>query len=135
MRTKPSESELTNLPTWSQDERLHYFLTRAVEAEEIWSLGNASGWELREQDGRTLAAVWPYQDLARLNLSADGLSASPQATSLDHFFEKILPIMIEQGIDLEVLSLPAIPGKLIAAAELHALLESMLESGEYFLEG
>ena len=117
------------------NERLHYFLTRAIEAEEIWSLGNANGWELQQRDGRELVPIWPYLELARINKIQKISTASPQATSLDHFFQNILPSMIEQKIDLEVVCMPGTAGRLITATDLYAILEGMLEAGEYYLEG
>ena len=135
MRHRPSESEISGLSHMSQAERLSYFLSRSMEVEEIWSLGNASGWELQERDGRSFVYVWPYIDLARMNLADDSGSSSPQATSLDHFFQNILPIMIQQKIDLDVLSLPGCAGRLIAASDLYTMMESLLESGEYYIEG
>lgn len=135
MRYKPSETEISSLPHMAPVERLSYFLSRALEAEEIWSLGNSSGWELQERDGRTLVPIWPYLEMARMNIPADPTSVSPQATSLDHFYQNILPLMIEQQIDIEVLGMPGSAGRLIAASDLYAMLESMLEAGEYYIEG
>ena len=135
MRYKASESEISSLATMAHAERLNYFLTRTMEAEEIWSLGNADGWELQERDGRTLVPLWPYRELADMNIPLDTSSASPQATSLDHFFQNVLPVMIKQQIDIEVIGMPETPGRIIAASDLYALMESMLESGEYYIEG
>lgn len=134
MRYRATEDEIVNLPSMAPVERLNYFLTRTVEAEEIWSLGNTNGWELQERDGRTVVHVWPYVELARLNLPPDSASASPQATSLEHFFQNILPIMIEQEIFLDIISMPEAPGRLIAASDLYTMLESMLESHEYYFD-
>lgn len=135
MRYKPSETEISSLPDMAPAERLSYFLSRALEAEEIWSLGNSAGWELQERDGRTLVPVWPYLEMARMNIPADTTSVSPKATSLDHFYQNILPMMIEQQIHIDVLCMPDSAGRLIAASDLYAMLESMLESGEYYIEG
>lgn len=135
MRYKASDSEISNLPGMPAVERLTYFLTRAMEAEEIWSIGNANGWEMQDRDGRTVIPVWPYVELAQMNLSDNDSDASPQATSLDHFFERVLPMMIEQQIDLEVIGMPGTAGRLIPASDLYTMLESMLESGEYYIEG
>jgi hypothetical protein len=135
MRYKPSDHEMQHMANWDAEERLQYFLTRVTEAEEIWSLGDSNGWELREQEGKTRIPVWPYQELARMNMQQDSAVASPQATSLDHFFQVLLPTMIDQHIDVEIIAMPGLAGNIMPSNRLYQMLESMLEAGDYYLEG
>jgi len=135
MKYKPSNTELSELDSYSTKERLHYFLTRAVESEEVWGLSNQSGWVMREADEQTILPVWPYQGLAENCAENEWQNYVPGAVSLEHFVYKLLPVMIAQEIKVEILPTTNQPGNLLDARELSSLLEGMLESGEYYMEG
>lgn len=139
MRYSPSETEISSLAAWSGERRVEYFLSRVSEAEEVWSIGNASGWELREDAARAWVRVWPYRELAALNLARgedlDAEGAEAMATSLDHFVQHLLPMMAERGIALEVLSMPGRMGDVVDASRLTSMFEGILEAGDYYLEG
>jgi hypothetical protein len=135
MKYQPSILELSETDTYSAKQRLHYFLTRAVESEEVWGLSNQSGWVMREHDKQTILPVWPYQMFAAKCAINDWQDYKPGAVSLEHFVYKLLPVMIEQEIIVEILASTNQPGNLLDARELSSLFEGMLESGEYYMEG
>jgi hypothetical protein len=135
MRYEPSSNELSAMAAMPAQERLHYFLTRSVESEEIWGLGDGSGWVVKEVDGRTLLPVWPYRVLAGVCAEGEWEDQVPSAVSLEHFLHHVLKIMMDQDIQVEVLPTTAAEGEALDAGRLLSLFESMLDSGEYFLEG
>ena len=135
MKYKPSISELSEVVNYDTKERLHYFLTRAVESEEVWGLSNQSGWVMRDHNNQTILPVWPYQIFAAKCATNEWQDYKPGAVSLEHFVYKLLPVMIAQEIKVEILPTTDQPGELLDARELSSLFEGMLESGEYYMEG
>lgn len=131
MHHQPTPTELADLPDMPDQERIDYFLTRAIECEEVWGHADAEGWIMHEDDGKTILRVWSYQDLASdcigdANLSADSLSLERFIEVLEH---------TEERIHLEILPLPQRPGALLDAREALGMFESLIDSGAYFLEG
>lgn len=114
-------------------QRLEYFLTRVMEAEEVWSLADNQGWVMREEGDKTILSLWPYRQCADACIVETDLQS--HATSLDHFVESILHTLIAEGIDLEILPSREASGALLSAIELQSMFKSLMESGEYFLEG
>ena len=135
MKFKPSATELIEIDSYEATERLHFFLTRAIESEEVWGLSNASGWVMKDSDDQTILPVWPYQQMATICAVNEWQNYVPGAVSLEHFVYTLLPVMIEQGIKVEILPTANQPGNLLAAEELASIFEGMLESGEYYMEG
>lgn len=134
MQYHPSEQELHESLAKPPQERFHYFLTRALEGEEIWSVGDSNGWLLNDSNGITTVCVWPYRELAVTYGSAGG-SSRPLAVSLEHFVYKLLPIMIEQGIKINLFPTTLERGLVLEPQELLSIIESMMDSGEYYMEG
>ncbi len=131
----PSEAELSSLKSASAEERLHYFLTRAMESEEVWGLGDRSGWRIKEVADKEMIAVWPYKPLAEACAGEDLGAAQADAVSLEQFVDRVLKLMADQRLLVEVFPTPTQPGHILHARELGELFESMMDSGEYFLEG
>lgn len=132
MHHAPTQSERAFLDDADPTERLEYFLTHALEAEEVWSLRNGLDWAMQEKTGMTILPVWPYAELASAH-NQD--SYTPDAVSLEHFIYTLLPQMIEQKIHIEVLPTPTHPGAILAPDTLFEIIERKMDSGEYFLEG
>lgn len=135
MRYLVSPSELQQVESYEPEDRLGYFLSRAIEAEEIWGLSNESGWVMKDQDEYSILPVWPYHQMATNCATNEWKNYSAGAVSLEHFVYKLLPVMIEQDIQVEILPTVGKPGKRIKASELASIFESLLESGEYYMEG
>lgn len=135
MRYTPTDTELNMLQTASLDERFMYAITRMVECEEVWSLGDEDGWTVHELDGSNVIPIWPYQALAEnyaVNNKADLL---PQSTSLEQFIYSLLEQCTAAEIELDILPSNSYPGKRLTAAALYDVLHNMLDTGQYFLEG
>jgi len=135
MKYKPSNSEIYQIRVSNSEDRLHYFLSRVIEAEEVWGMGDSNNWLLNEIDGRLLLPVWPYESLANECIHPDAETDGLDAMSLEQFIYRILPSMAQQNIAVEVLPSKTQAGKIVTAQELLNLLEGLMESGEYYLEG
>ncbi|MBI1423271.1 MAG: DUF2750 domain-containing protein [Gammaproteobacteria bacterium] len=133
MRYAPSQQELQEIAGMQAAQRLQYFLTRVIEAEEVWSLADEQGWVMRENGDMAVLPIWPYRQCADACITETDLHA--HATSLDHFVESILHTLITQNIYVEVLPARETGGVLLSAGELRSMFKSLMESGEYFLEG
>ncbi len=133
MHYQPTSTELSDIPGMSDSQRIYYFLTRAIESEEIWGHADAQGWIMRNEDDKTILSVWPYKTLAHDCLPDETLST--QAISLEHFIDTLAQALTQQSIHLEILSLPHQAGAIIEAAELLNMFKSLMESGTYFIEG
>lgn len=135
MQFKPTYNESISLSGMDETERMQYFLTRSIETEEIWALSDSQGWILREQDNKTILQLWPYQQLANEYANAHQESYFPSATSLDHLVHSLLSHLIEQDIKVELMPVKQSSGIYITAQKLNELYESLLEAGDYYLEG
>jgi len=133
MRYEPTGHELNEIAGMVAQQRMHYFLTRTVESEEVWVLADPQGWVMRDDAGKTILSVWPYRQFAED--CADSADLRPHATSLDHFIESVMLVLVSQGVYIEVLPTRQQGGILIAAAELLEIFEGLVDSGEYYLEG
>lgn len=135
MKYQPSETELQELELYDPKEQLHFFLSRVIESEELWGLGNASGWVMKEINEQSILPVWPYEIFAENCAAMEWQDYTATAVSLEHFVYKLLPIMNKQNIKVEVFPSKSHPGSLVKATELASLFEGMMESGEYYMEG
>ncbi|MCV6636246.1 DUF2750 domain-containing protein [Candidatus Albibeggiatoa sp. nov. NOAA] len=131
MPLAPNSEQQAAFAQFSAQERIEYFLTRTMEAEEVWVHADDEGWLMREEDDKTILPVWPYENLARANLIG-GMVA--QATSLEHFID-ILNYNRNRGIDLDIMPLPDQPIVIAPVTEILSMYESLIDSGSYFLEG
>ena len=135
MKYLPSATELLEVESCAEKERLHFFLTRAIESEEVWGLSNPSGWAMKEDKGLSILPVWPYEQMAINCAANEWQDYVPGAVSLEHFVYNLLPVMIKRDIKVEILPTKSQPGHLLAPRDLVSLFEGMLESGEYYMEG
>lgn len=135
MQFDPTPSELDLLRNADESSRLHYFLTRAVETEEIWALSDSQGWILLESHGHDILRIWPYKQMASDYALSMQLGHYPSATSLDNFVYNVLRQLIEQNVRLEIMPSKEFNGTLFSAEKLYELFNGVLESGEYYLEG
>lgn len=133
MRYVPSPRELENVSQMTSQQRLQYFLSRVFEVEEVWGLADNQGWIIQEEGEKVLLRIWPYREFAEACRFESDLRT--QAISLDHFYEHTLEMLIDRNICLDILSIPDAQGSIIDASELQGIFNSLMDSGEYFLEG
>jgi len=135
MQFSPTDNELTETASMTKSELLQYFVSRTAEVEEVWGLSDKSGWVLREDDGVVSLPVWPYQKYSLACATENWVNQVPDAVSLEHFIFKILKKLMNEGIMVEIMPNEHGSGQLIDPNVLFVLFESVIESGEYYLEG
>lgn len=135
MQYKPSKIELNAVAEYSDKEKLQYFLQRVIESEEIWGLGNESGWVTRISDNRNCLPVWPYQEYAADCITGEWEEQQAQEMSIEQFTTKVLPLLKENDMDVEIFPTAKMQGQVIAANVLLDYLESTIDAGEYYMEG
>ena len=135
MKYLVSPSELQQVESYDPEERMQYFLSRTIEAEEIWGLSNASGWVIKDDGEQSILPIWPYQQMAASCAVNEWKNYNAGSVSLEHFVYKLLPIMKQQGIRVEILPTAGEAGKKVDSEKLASIFDNMMESGEYYMEG
>jgi len=135
MKYAPSESELKQLSNMSDEERFNYCLAHMAETEEVWGLAEPQGWVIGEKDAQSTLPIWPYKEFAVQCKSAQWAAAEPQAISLEQFVYKVSQMLIENQMMMEVFPTITAAGKIMEPKAFFKILENIMESGEYFMEG
>lgn len=134
MHHAPTSAEAKFLIDASSEELLSYFLTRAMESEEIWGLSNASGWIMRDYGETTYLPVWNYAVMADACAIDELSDYAADSTSLEHFVYDILPKLRDMDVGVEFLATPERQGILLTAERLFEIFERKLDSETYFPE-
>lgn len=135
MHHAPTPGETKFLAEVSSEEKLDYFLTRAMECEEVWGLHNASGWIMRDHGETTFLPLWNYAVMAEGCAIADLSDYTADSISLEHFVYGILPQLQDMDVGVELLATPERQGILLKADALFEILERKLDAETYFPEG
>lgn len=135
MKYAPTNKELDLLSQMSEEERLTYCLTRIAESEEVWGLAESQGWVINDNSQQSALPIWPYKAMANLCINEDRINAEAQAISLEHFVYNVSQQLIENSIAVEVFPTIESPGHIMEAKAFFKVLENIMESGEYFMEG
>lgn len=135
MHHAPTAAEAKYLVDARSEEKLDYFLSRAMECEEIWGLNNASGWIMRDYGETTCLPVWNYAVMADACAIDELSDYAADSTSLEHFVYGILPQLRDMEVKVELLATPEQKGIQLTAEVLFEILERKLESAEYYPEG
>lgn len=134
MRHSPYESEYAAVQTMSDNQRLEYFMSRVFEAEEVWFLNTRAGKHLRPVENTHAYIVWPYKRFATEAALDHWQDAHPSSCSLEYFMDQTLEELIAEDITLDVMPRGEQPGCLINPARLRAILQGMIDAGEYRLD-
>lgn len=135
MQFIPTANEFELIASMSEAGLLEYFLTRVAEVEEVWGLGDDTGWIMRETGETTSLPVWPYRQLAIDSAEDEWQNQVANAVSLEHFIFNVLTMLIDANIMVEIMPGPNRQGQLMNPRELFQLFESIVDSGEYYIEG
>lgn len=136
MRYEPYEDEYASVPRMNDAELLQYFLSRIYETEEVWGLKEGgANWMTYTPEGEELQPLFAYKRYAEEAAVEDWEVMIPVAESLEFFMERTLKRLEEQNIVLEVMPRQSGRGSLVTARQLYSILEGMIDSGEYTMEG
>lgn len=131
--TKP---EVGVFDTAASLQLLQSFLRSIMEIEEVWGLGDNTGWVLRDHDdGSVSLPVWPTREHACEMAVGEWQDQESVAVSLDHFIENILDKLKDSGYMIEISPTASEKGVLLAAKKFSEMLEGMIDAGEYYMEG
>ncbi len=134
MRHSPYSSEYEALKSMSDTGRLEYFMSRVFEAEEVWFLNNKNSYFFYECAGETRFVVWPYKVFATEAALDHWHDGAPAACSLEYFLDQTLEFLHNNNIILDILPRGDTPGCLISPKRLQAILQGMIDAGEYRLD-
>ncbi len=136
MRYEPYQQEYASVPAMSDAELFDYFLSRVFENEEIWGLKEGGAyWMSYELDGHEVQPLFAYKRYAEEACVGDWEVLIPVAESLEYFLERSLNRLIEQNITLEIMPRKSAHGCLVAPQKLRSILEGMIDSGTYSMDG
>lgn len=136
MRYEPYEQEYAAIPAMTDSDLLDYFLSRVFENEEVWGLKEGGTyWMSYELDGREVQPLFAYKRYADDAAVGDWEVLIPVAESLEYFIERSLMRLIDQNIFLEIMPRPSRSGCLVSPQRLLSILESMIDSGTYSMDG
>ncbi len=135
MRFAPSLKEQALLDELPMEERFHYAVPRICECEEVWSLGGENGWQIRDMEDKAVISIWPYRQMALEYAQGELTESTPICVSLEHFLYQLLRQCQDNDITMEICPAPGKRGYMISAAQLHEVLENMVETDSYFIEG
>lgn len=135
MRTTPTKAELTRFEAFSEEDFFLYAVTRMIECEDVWSIGGDEGFAILEKGDQPYITIWPYQQFAQEYCTDEYAAKRPVSISLEMFVENLIPQCQDQGIAIEVFARPGKKGHWISAKDLDKILEQMMESGTYHMDG
>jgi hypothetical protein len=112
------EQEVTAVCSLSADERVEYFIKRAVGYEEVWGL-KEDGWKLSaNSSGLKVFQVWPFDDYAKLCCVGEWAGCVPASMPLDLFLDTFVPNLNDQRIAVGVFYTPSDAGVLMPPYDL-----------------
>ena len=120
---------------YNDEQRLHYFLSRLIELEEVWGLANADGWLLLENNEQWNLPLWPSEILARRYRQGKWEDHDTHSISLEHCLDQLLPLMSSKSIDARLLPSPTHAGLILSADSLMEIMQASIDAGEYYMEG
>lgn len=136
MKYTPYEDEYAAVPDMTEAELLEYFLYRVFETEEIWGLKeSALQWLTHEVNGQLVQPLWPYKRYADEAAIEQWENFVPVAVSLEYFMEQTLNELAMNDIFIEIMPRKLATRCLISPHRLHSILEGMMETSEYTLDG
>lgn len=136
MRTKIDQNEVNRILQTPSVERLSYFLHSLIETEEVWGVGDESGWILKElSDGSSVLPIWPHREFTTHLLVGDWEDQTSKAVSLEHFVYEVLAMLKKNDIPVEVFPIEGQEGEILSAQQMFETLEGMIDAGEYYMEG
>lgn len=135
MRYSPYESEIRDVASMGEAELFEYFLLRAFEAEEVWTLLEGDQWQLITTEEGVRLPIWPYEYFAKEAAEDRWPDTSTCAESLEFFLYESLQELADKDIMLEIMHRPDQGGCLVSPQRLSSILLGMMDAGEYVLEG
>lgn len=97
---------INSILTLSEQKRYEYTIKRIADSELVWLLDD-NGWISYGDDfGNILLPIWSEQEFAELNAINEWETAKPTPMEVEEFLLVLIPMLIEQNINLAIFPLP-----------------------------
>lgn len=131
MTWHPTEKEMEAVLRLPGPQRYQHFVSKIVDAEEVWSLWKDEGWALSTiSDGRETVPIWPHASYAQVCARDAWQGYLPKAISLDAWINRWGPGIEGDGRLVAVFPTPDDKGIVVDAKRLNEDLKSELEKYE-----
>jgi hypothetical protein len=128
MSWTPNEKEIESVIGLPASERYKYFVKKAADTEQVWSLRKDVGWATSADDaGRICIPVWPHARYAAACANENWAEYEPQSIELDAWLERWLPGMQRDGRLAAVFPTPTNQTVNVPPARLKGDIEAELE--------
>lgn len=92
MSYRMHENHFQNVMNMSSNERLHYFVNKVADWEQLWGVKDSGGWLVpTNNDGFTYFPVWPHPLLAKRATDQRYSGCEVTEIGLDLFLTELLP--------------------------------------------
>lgn len=97
-----NKKKVENILSLPNQDRYDYFIRKAADFEEVWSLYN-EGWALLDDsNGNELIPFWPEEVFANLCATDQWQSYKPRSIDMESFLTKWLPGMEKDGKNVSI---------------------------------
>jgi len=111
--------------------RYDYFIGKVTDWEEVWSVGEGTGWSLLSgADGLEVVPVWPAAAYAQACCVDEWKNCTPKAIPLAQWMEKWIPGMEADKKTVAVFPLPHGKGIVVKPSDLKLDLDEALRAYE-----
>ncbi len=136
MRYEPYDEEHAEVPAMNNAQLFNYFLMRVYETEEVWGAKEVSTrWFTYPLKGQETLPLWAYKRYAEESAVGEWEHLIQAAESLEFFMDRTIPQLIADKVQLEIMPRKEGPGALVLPEQLHSILEGIMDSGQYSMEG
>jgi hypothetical protein len=98
MSWTPNDKEIESVIRLPASERYKYFVKKAADAEQVWSLRKDAGWATSVDDaGLICVPVWPHAKYAAACANESWAGFEPHRIELEAWLERWLPGMQRDG--------------------------------------
>lgn len=98
MSWTPNDKEIESVIRLPASERYKYFVKKAADTEQVWSLRKDAGWATSADDaGQICVPVWPHAKYAAACANENWAEYEPHSIELDAWLERWLPGMQRDG--------------------------------------
>jgi len=125
------EPELKAVSALDESARYDYFVNKVADWEEIWSVGDKSGWAMYADDSeKELIPVWPASAYAAKCCTDSWEGHKPKKISLEDWLDKWTPGMAADGRLVVVFPLPNDKGVIVSPERLESDLSNSMSQYE-----
>ncbi|WP_196893076.1 DUF2750 domain-containing protein [Aureivirga marina] len=120
--------EIENVLKLSPFERYKYFIKKVADIEELWTIVDENNkFSIAEIDNKKLISFWSAKEYIKSNLEESWENEIPFKMNLDYFESKIIPLIEEKELLINVFSINGKSGFVVSLREFIRDLNEELE--------